>query len=203
MVLCSTLEFRPCPSEGMAAWANRLPASGCSNEAIVADRLDEQLHEACGGILPYCLPPCHLAGGIHWFQDALVDADVAIDIMMWQNGGICGLDHWNFVMHSVDAALTCDPYGYYVSQWCPELKVLPDDFIHKPWKCPSSVLRRAGVVLGQNYPEHIVVDLEEWRAQSLQDVTLMRKCFSEYVCQQTDCDLVPSLRRMPWAVGMT
>ncbi|KAL7878515.1 hypothetical protein AOLI_G00094890 [Acnodon oligacanthus] len=129
--------------------------------------------------------------GYHWFQDTLVDADVAIDAMMWQNGGMCGLDHWNFVMHPVDAALTCDPYGNYVRQWCPELKALPDDFIHKPWKCPSSVLRRAGVVLGQNYPERIVADLEERRAQSLQDVTLVRKRFSEYVCQQTDCDLVP------------
>ncbi|KAI4902611.1 hypothetical protein NFI96_032932, partial [Prochilodus magdalenae] len=129
--------------------------------------------------------------GYRWFQDTLVDADVAIDAMMWQNGGMCGLDHWNFVMHPVDAALTCDPYGNYVRQWCPELKALPDDLIHKPWKCPSSVLRRAGVVFGQNYPERIVVDLEERRAQSLQDVTLVRKRFSEYVCQQSGCDLVP------------
>ena len=48
-----------------------------------------------------------------------------------------------------------------------------------------------GVVFGQNYPERIVVDLEERRDQSLQDVTLVRKRFTEYVCQQTGCDLVP------------
>lgn len=77
-------------------------------------------------------------------QDTLVDADVAIDAMMWQNGGMCGLDHWNFVMHPVDAAMTCDPYGSYVRKWCPELSDLPDELIHKPWKCPASVLRRAG-----------------------------------------------------------
>lgn len=79
-------------------------------------------------------------------QDTLVDADVAIDAMMWQNGGMCGLDHWNFVMHPVDAALTCDPYGTFVRQWCPELKALPGDLIHKPWKCPASMLRRAGLL---------------------------------------------------------
>ncbi|KAG9272970.1 hypothetical protein AMEX_G12052 [Astyanax mexicanus] len=129
--------------------------------------------------------------GYRWFQDTLVDADVAIDAMMWQNGGMCGLDHWNFVMHPVDAALTCDPNGNYVRQWCPELKGLPDDFIHKPWMCPGSVLRRAGVILGQNYPERVVVELEERRAQSLQDVRMVRKRFSEYVCQQTGCDLLP------------
>lgn len=73
-----------------------------------------------------------------------MDADVAIDAMMWQNGGMSGLDHWNFVMHPVDAAMTCDPYGSYVRKWCPELSGLPDELIHKPWKCPASVLRRAG-----------------------------------------------------------
>ncbi|XP_072551319.1 deoxyribodipyrimidine photo-lyase [Salminus brasiliensis] len=129
--------------------------------------------------------------GYRWFQDTLVDADVAIDAMMWQNGGMCGLDHWNFVMHPVDAALTCDPNGNYVRQWCPELKGLPDDLIHKPWKCPGSVLRRAGITLGQTYPERIVVDLEERRAQSLQDVALVRKRYREYVCQQSGCDLMP------------
>lgn len=77
-------------------------------------------------------------------QDTLVDADVAIDAVMWQNGGMSGLDHWNFVMHPVDAAMTCDPYGSYVRTWCPELSGLPDELIHKPWKCPASVLRRAG-----------------------------------------------------------
>ena len=69
--------------------------------------------------------------------------------MMWQNGGMSGLDQWNFVMHPVDAALTCDPNGHYVRQWCPELSALPDDFIHKPWKCPPSILCRAGVKLGE------------------------------------------------------
>lgn len=77
-------------------------------------------------------------------QDTLVDADVAIDAMMWQNGGMSGLDHWNFVMHPVDAAMTCDPNGTYVRRWCPELAPLPDELIHKPWKCPASILRRAG-----------------------------------------------------------
>lgn len=90
-----------------------------------------------------------------------MDADVAIDAMMWQNGGMCGLDHWNFVMHPVDAAMTCDPYGSYVRKWCPELADLPDDLIHKPWKCPPSMLRRAGEAIvmtkqisGNHLPEY-------------------------------------------------
>ncbi|KAG7473567.1 hypothetical protein MATL_G00097210 [Megalops atlanticus] len=129
--------------------------------------------------------------GYRWFQDTLVDADVAIDAMMWQNGGMCGLDHWNFVMHPVCAALTCDPCGSFVRKWCPELAELPDEFIHKPWQCPTSLLRRAGVVLGQNYPERIVTDLEERRAQSLQDVAVVRRQFGQYVDRHSGCDLIP------------
>ncbi|KAG1935023.1 deoxyribodipyrimidine photo-lyase [Pimephales promelas] len=134
--------------------------------------------------------------GYRWFQDTLLDADVAIDAMMWQNGGMCGLDHWNFVMHPVDAALTCDPYGTYVRQWCPELKALPDDLIHKPWKCPASMLRRAGVVLGGNYPERVVTNLEERRAQSLQDVASVRRRFRQFIDQRSGCDLVPLPARL-------
>ncbi|XP_014900205.1 deoxyribodipyrimidine photo-lyase [Poecilia latipinna] len=134
--------------------------------------------------------------GYRWFQDTLVDADVAIDAMMWQNGGMCGLDHWNFVMHPVDAAMTCDPYGSYVRKWCPELADLPDELIHKPWKCPASMLRRAGVVFGQTYPERIVTNLEEQRSKSLQDVALVRKQFQQYVDKCSGCDLVPLPKRL-------
>ena len=42
--------------------------------------------------------------GYTWFQDILMDADFAINVMAWQNEGFSGLDQWNFVMHPVDAA---------------------------------------------------------------------------------------------------
>ena len=74
---------------------------------------------------------------------------MAINAMMWQNGGMSGLDQWNFVMHPVDAAMTCDPKGDFIRKWVPELSGLPDEFIHIPWKCPPSILRRAGVSLGK------------------------------------------------------
>ncbi|KAM9302055.1 deoxyribodipyrimidine photo-lyase-like [Gastrophryne carolinensis] len=133
----------------------------------------------------------HWVHGYRWFQDTLVDADVAINAMMWQNGGMSGLDHWNFVMHPVDAAMTCDPYGSYVRKWCPELAGLPDEYIHQPWKCAPSQLRRAGVVLGQNYPHRIVVDLEERREQSLRDVVEVRQKHSEYIDKESGSDMVP------------
>ncbi|XP_063053705.1 deoxyribodipyrimidine photo-lyase [Engraulis encrasicolus] len=146
-------------------------------------------HVVASFLIAYLHLPWH--EGYRWFQDTLVDADVAIDAMMWQNGGMSGLDHWNFVMHPVDAAMTCDPDGTFVRRWCPELATLPDELVHKPWKSPASILRRAGLVFGQTYPYRVVTDLEERRTQSLRDVAEVRRRFSDYVDQRSGCDLVP------------
>jgi len=36
---------------------------------------------------------------VRWFHDTLVDGDLAINAMMWQNAGKTGLDPWNFTMN--------------------------------------------------------------------------------------------------------
>ena len=95
--------------------------------------------------------------------------------MMWQNGGMSGLDQWNFVMHPVDAAFTCDPKGDFIRKWIPTLSKLPDKFIHCPWNCPPGILARAGVIIGENYPERIITNLEEAREGSLADVSMVRR----------------------------
>merc|ERR1719273_629331 len=112
--------------------------------------------------------------GYKWFQDTLLDADVAINAMMWQNGGMSGLDQWNFVMHPIDAAMTCDPKGDFVRKWIPVLSKLPDQFVHCPWKCPASILSKCGLVIGKNYPERIIQNLDMAREGSLQEVATLR-----------------------------
>jgi len=135
----------------------------------------------------------HWLEGYLWYQDTLVDADVAINAMMWQNGGMSGPDHWNFVMHPVQAAFTCDPRGDFVRKYIPELRHLPDEFIHQPWKAPKSVLKRAEVNLGVNYPHRIVDELEERREQSLKDVVECRlKGGRNFIDPKTGCDLIPA-----------
>ena len=130
--------------------------------------------------------------GYKWFQDTLLDADVAINAMMWQNGGFSGLDQWNFVMHPVNAAMTCDPKGNYVRRWIPELSGLPEKFIHQPWKCPPTILKRNNVELGVNYPHRCIIDLEKAREQSLQDVVNARNHFGKtFIDPKYGRDMVP------------
>ncbi|CAE7255500.1 CRY2 [Symbiodinium natans] len=49
----------------------------------------------------------------------------------WQNGGHSGPDHWEFVLHPVNAAKSCDPDGHYVRRWLPFLASCPTEYIHR------------------------------------------------------------------------
>jgi len=112
--------------------------------------------------------------GFAWFHDTLVDADVAINAGMWQNGGHSGLDQWNFVMHPVYAAKSCDPDGDYTRRWVPELAKLPVEFIHCPWEAPKTVLAGAGINLRRDYHPRLIKDLDAAQRDSLAAVRELR-----------------------------
>jgi len=116
--------------------------------------------------------------GCDWFHDSLVDADSAINPMMWQNAGRSGIDQWNFVM-SPEAA-SQDRTGFYVRKWLPELALLSKPFLHKPWEAPAEILSNAGVVLGETYPRRIVTDLRTQRKVSIENVLNTRRKNQRY-----------------------
>jgi deoxyribodipyrimidine photolyase len=115
--------------------------------------------------------------GCKWFHYTLVDADSAINAMMWQNAGRSGIDQWNFVMSPENASQ--DPTGSYTRQWVPEVAGLPKSVLHKPWKASKDALAQAGVVLGVTYPHRIVPNLEAERKQSIDNVLSMRRSFQD------------------------
>jgi deoxyribodipyrimidine photo-lyase len=106
--------------------------------------------------------------GARWFWDTLVDADLANNTLGWQWVAGCGADAAPYfrIFNPVLQGRKFDPEGGYVRHWIPELAALPTRYIHAPWEAPESVLRAAGVTLGQTYP-HPVVDHGEARARAL------------------------------------
>ena len=112
--------------------------------------------------------------GLQWFHDALFDADLAINAMMWQNAGKSGLDQWNFTVGPTAKSL--DPTGDYIRRWVPEVAELPNAHIHAPWDAPAGVLSQAGIVLGQNYPERIpsAVDVRAAKERNLEALHELR-----------------------------
>jgi len=96
--------------------------------------------------------------GERWFWDTLVDADPASNPGNWQWVAGSGADAAPYfrIFNPVLQGEKFDLKGDYVRHYVPELAKLPDRFIHQPWEAPSDVLEKAGVILGENYPEPIV-----------------------------------------------
>jgi deoxyribodipyrimidine photo-lyase len=100
--------------------------------------------------------------GEDWFWDTLVDADLANNAASWQWVAGSGADASPYfrIFNPTAQGQRYDPDGVYVKRWLPELRSLPNAFVHKPWTADASVLADAGVSLGKTYPFPIVDHLE-------------------------------------------
>lgn len=100
----------------------------------------------------------HWREGESWFWDTLVDADPASNLVNWQWVAGSGADAAPYfrIFNPVLQGEKFDPDGEYVRHWVPELAKLPAAVIHRPWAASAPDLQRAGVSLGENYPERIV-----------------------------------------------
>jgi hypothetical protein len=147
----------------------------CWNERVICHWLDDakRPHDSFASFLVEYLR-VNWVKGCEWFHYTLVDADSAINAMMWQNAGKSGIDQWNFVLSPETASQ--DPTGAYTRKWVLELVALPTtELIHRPWLAPEEVLDQAGVMLGETYPHRIVTDLKSEREISVQSTLDMRR----------------------------
>lgn len=96
--------------------------------------------------------------GEKWFRDTLVDADAASNPANWQWVAGSGADASPFfrIFNPILQGEKFDPEGTYVRTFVPELEKLDSAFIHKPFDAPTSVLKKAGIELGETYPRPLV-----------------------------------------------
>ncbi len=96
--------------------------------------------------------------GARWFWDTLVDAELGNNTLGWQWVAGCGADAAPYfrIFNPSLQGQRFDGDGEYVRRWVPELKALPNRWLHRPWEAPESVLNAAGVQLGREYPWPIV-----------------------------------------------
>lgn len=107
--------------------------------------------------------------GERWFWNTLVDADPGNNIQNWQWIAGSGADAAPYfrVFNPVTQGEKFDADGHYVRTWVPELRGLPDRWLHAPWSAPPEILRQAGIRLGHDYPRP-VVDHGEARLRALE-----------------------------------
>ena len=49
-----------------------------------------------------------------------------------------------------------DPQGRFIRLWCPELKSVPDVYLHEPWRMDAATAGRLGCRIGIDYPAPLV-----------------------------------------------
>ncbi|SHF31728.1 deoxyribodipyrimidine photo-lyase [Ruegeria intermedia] len=106
--------------------------------------------------------------GARWFADCLVDHSPASNAASWQWVAGSGLDAAPYfrIFNPAIQAAKFDPEGTYIRRFVPELAPLPDRWIGAPCTAPETVLARAGLRLGRDYPRPIV-DLAASRERAL------------------------------------
>ena len=106
--------------------------------------------------------------GEAWFWGTLVDADLANNAASWQWVAGCGADAAPYfrIFNPILQGAKFDPDGAYTRRFVPELAELPTEYLFAPWEAPASVLTKARLRLGTDYPLPIV-DHAKARARAL------------------------------------
>ena len=96
--------------------------------------------------------------GERWFMQQLLDGDPAANNGGWQWAAGTGTDAAPYfrIFNPVSQGNKHDPNGDYVRTWVPELRGVPQKFIHEPWKMGPGDQIRANCEVGTDYPRPIV-----------------------------------------------
>ena len=110
----------------------------------------------------------HWKFGQEWFWDTLVDADIASNSASWQWVAGTGADAAPYfrIFNPVTQSKKFDPDGDYIRKYVPELKNIPNKYIHLPGELDDKSLIEYGVKLGSDYP-YPIVDLSITRERAL------------------------------------
>lgn len=106
--------------------------------------------------------------GERWFAEHLNDYDLAANNGGWQWAASSGCDAqpWFRIFNPVAQSEKFDAQGRFIRRYLPHLAGLPDAALHAPWQARPVDLQAAGIRLGRDYPERIVVH-DEARARTL------------------------------------
>ena len=96
--------------------------------------------------------------GEKYFADHLNDFDLSANNGGWQWAASTGCDAQPYfrIFNPVTQSERFDPQGKFIRRYLPQLKAVPDKFIHAPWMLPPLEQQACGVVIGRDYPAPVV-----------------------------------------------
>jgi deoxyribodipyrimidine photo-lyase len=97
--------------------------------------------------------------GERYFSEKLNDFDLAANNGGWQWCSSSGCDAQPYfrIFNPVSQSEKFDPDGKFIRRYLPALSQLPTRARHAPWDASPADLQAAGVVLGKNYPQPVVI----------------------------------------------
>ncbi len=103
------------------------------------------------------------------FRNCLLDFNKANNVAQWQWVAGCGADAAPYfrIFNPILQGEKFDKEGNYVKKWVPELKNVPNKYIHKPWEMELKYQEAIKTIIGKDYPDPIVVH-EKARAAALE-----------------------------------
>jgi len=130
------------PGRRLDAWVNGRTGYPIVDAAMRQLAGEHFMHNRCRMIVAsFLVKDLHLDWrlGERHFMRELVDGDLANNNGGWQWCASTGADsqpHFR-IFNPVLQGERHDPTGAYVRRWVPELRQIPDRYIHRPWEAPS------------------------------------------------------------------
>jgi deoxyribodipyrimidine photo-lyase len=90
--------------------------------------------------------------GEKYFMHKLVDGDQAFNSAEWENIVSGKTKSFNLVSEGKEI----DPSGEYIKLFLPQLKDIPEIYIHEPYKMPVSLQKKLSCIIGTDYPAPVV-----------------------------------------------
>ncbi len=114
--------------------------------------------------------------GEKYFRNCLFDFNEANNVAQWQWVAGCGADAAPYfrIFNPILQGEKFDKEGLYVKKWVPELKKVPQKFIHKPWEMEKKYQEAINTIIGKDYPGPIVVH-EIARKEALEAFQSLKK----------------------------
>jgi len=96
--------------------------------------------------------------GETWFTKNLIDGDPAANIGGWQWSAGTGTDAVPYfrIMNPVHQSQKFDPLGVYIRKYVPELRGVPNEYIHDPGLMPIELQKKVKCVIGKDYPARLI-----------------------------------------------